>query len=86
MKKDGETDKRHAVGRPKGKPRTRAEIAADARRTGRPAFPDDARQSVALSVRFTPAEHRRLLRDSKRAGLTVAAYMKQCWLMARKET
>ena len=86
MNQDGKTGKRHAGGRPKGKPRTPAEKAADALRTGRPAFPADARQSVVLAVRFTPAEHRRLLRDAKRAGLTSAAFVKQCWHMARKGT
>ena len=84
MKQDGKTGKRHAGGRPKGKPRTPAEIAADALRTGRPAFPDEARQSVFLSVRFTPVEHRRFLRDAKRAGLTASAYAKQCWRIARQ--
>jgi len=73
------------VGRPKGKPRTAAEKAADARRTGRPPKPECRKQVVLVSFRLTPAELTQYRRDAKQAGFTCAAYAKHCWRQIRKE-
>ena len=60
---------KNPVGRPKGKPRSLAEKAADARRTGRPALPDKERGTKMLSLRLTPTEYDLLTNDAKKAGM-----------------
>jgi hypothetical protein len=82
--KTTKTPKPQKVGRPKGKPRTAAEIAADARRTGRPKNPEGVKQMVLVALRLTPEEFKTFSRDAKRAKLSGAAYAKHCWQQTRK--
>lgn len=72
------------TGRPRGKPRTEAEIAADAMRTGRPRNPSGTKQTVLVALRLTPDEFKTFSKDAKRAKLSGAAYAKHCWLQTRK--
>jgi hypothetical protein len=58
--------------------RTPAEIAADTRRTGRPPRPGKLR-SVAILVRATPDERRRLDADARAAGLSVPNLLMRPW-------
>lgn len=71
-------------GRPQGKPRTSAEIAADAKRTGRPTMTDGENASIGVSMRLTPTEYKQFTKDAKRAKMSLAAYMRDCWYRARK--
>lgn len=57
--------------------RTPAEIAADAKRTGRPH--KKAPRSVAILVRATPKERRRLDVDAGAAGLSVPDLLMRPW-------
>jgi hypothetical protein len=66
-------------GRPKGMPRTSAEIAADAMRTGRPAVASDMAVSKGVTMRLTPAEHRQFAREAKRLKMGLSAYLRHCW-------
>lgn len=80
-KKKAETPAR---GRPKGKPRTAAEIAADAKRTGRPLATSDAPVSKGVTMRLTPAEHKRFTKDAKRIKMGLSEYLRYCWQTARE--
>lgn len=71
------------AGRPKGKPRTDAEIAADAKRTGRPTMTEGESANVVVTVRLTPTEHKQLTKDAKRAKMNLAAYLRHCWYGAK---
>ena len=66
-------------GRPQGKPRTAAEIAADAKRTGRPTMTKGENANIGVSMRLTPTEYKQFVKDAKRAKLGLAAYMRHCW-------
>lgn len=71
-------------GRPKGKPRTAAELAADAMRTGRPKKPEGAKRVILVSLRLTPDEFAQFIKDAERARLSKGAYAKQCWQQIEK--
>ena len=58
--------------------RTPAEVEADTRRTGRPPRPGKLR-SVAILVRATPDERRRLDADARAAGLSVPNLLMRPW-------
>lgn len=73
------------TGRPKGKPRTAAEIAADARRTGRPKKAEGVKRTVLVALRLTPEEFKAFSKDARRVKLSGAAYAKHCWQQIRKE-
>lgn len=73
-----------ATGRPKGMPRTAAEIAADALRTGRPAIAADEAASRGVTMRLTPAELERFAGDAGRLGMNLAEYLRHCWRTARE--
>ena len=70
-------------GRPKGTPRSEAEIAADAMRTGRPTLAADAGVSKAVTMRLAPADYKQFVKDAKRAKMGLAAFMRDCWRRAR---
>lgn len=59
------------------KGRTKAEIAADAKRTGRPTH--GGPRTVAVLVRVTPDERRRLDADAQVARLSVPDLMMRPW-------
>lgn len=71
-------------GRPKGMPRTDAEIAADAKRTGRPLVASDQAVSKGVTMRLTPAEHTRFTKDAKRLKMGLSEYLRYCWQTARE--
>ena len=71
-------------GRPKGMPRTAAEIAADALRTGRPAIAIDLAASKGVTMRLTPAEHTRFTKDARRLKMSLSEYLSYCWQTARE--
>lgn len=73
-----------ARGRPKGKPRTAAEIAADTRRTGRPMVASDAAVSKGVTMRLTFEEHKQFSREAKRLNMSLSVYLRRCWRTARK--
>ncbi len=84
--KPAKKNKQRKTGRPKGKPRTAAEIAADAMRTGRPKKAEGGKQTVLVALRLTPDEFKTFRRDAKLAKLSGAAYAKHCWQQTRKAT
>lgn len=71
-------------GRPKGMPRTAAELAADAKRTGRPTLASDVAISKGVTMRLTPAEQIQFARDAKRLKMGLSAYLRYCWQTARE--
>jgi hypothetical protein len=62
--------------------RTAAEIAADDRRTGRPTH--GGPRTVAVLVRVTPDERRRLDADAKVARLSVPDLLMKPWRKAER--
>lgn len=74
--------KKQPLGRPKGTPRSDAEIAADAMRTGRPKSENPA--SVPVTMRLTPAEYAKFSKDAKRIKMSMSAYLRYCWEVARE--
>ena len=61
------------------KKRTKAQIEADARRTGRPPKQPASRQSEMLSVYVTMAERRRLEAEAKRRGVSLSSLLMSPW-------
>ena len=80
-----ETKGRKPMGRPKGKPRTVAEIAADVMRTGRPTLSPDGKGSIGVTMRLTPRDYGIFVRDAKRAGMGLAAFLRHCWHTAKEK-
>ena len=80
-KRKAETPSR---GRPKGMPRTAAEIAADAKRTGRPAVASDLAVSKGVTMRLTPAECKQFAKDAKRLKMGLSEYLRYCWRTAKE--
>ena len=81
VKKKAETPSR---GRPKGMPRTAAEIAADSMRTGRPTIDSDVAVSKGITMRLTPAELKQFAKDAKRLKMGLSEYLRYCWQTARE--
>ncbi len=59
--------------------RTRAQIKADARRTGRPPKPRGKKQSEMIGVYVTPVERKRLDAEAKRLGVSLSALLMRPW-------
>ena len=78
-----ENKDRKPMGRPKGKPRTAAEIAADAKRTGRPGLTPGANVTKMVAMRLTPAEFKQFEKDAKKTGMGMAAFARHCWYEVR---
>ncbi len=72
-----------ALGRPKGKPRTKAEIAADAMRTGRPYLSPYKEELKMVSLRFTASDFEIFRTDAENAGMGLAAFARHCWQLAK---
>ena len=71
-------------GRPRGRPRTEAEKAADAKRTGRPASITDESVSKGVTIRLTPLEHKQIFADAKRMNMSLSVYLRHCWQTTRE--
>ncbi len=84
MNRSEKAERKNPVGRPKGKPRTKAELAADANRTGRPTLPKEERDIKLISLRLTPAEYELFTQDAEKAGMVRAAYARHCWRRIRE--
>ena len=69
------------LGGVKGK-RTPAQVAADAKRTGRPPLPAKERRNYVANVRITEAERREFERQARVHGLTLSEVLMLPW---RKE-
>lgn len=63
--------------------RTKAQIAADKRRTGRPPLPASQKKGRFVQVRVTEAQLRQLKSEARRRGCTVADLLLGPW---RKES
>lgn len=50
---------------------------------GRPPKKAKDRLSEIVTLRMTPTEHKQLMRDARAAGLSVSAYLLDCWRKAR---
>jgi hypothetical protein len=59
--------------------RTKAEIAADRRRTGRPPKPKAEKQSARVMLNLTQAERARLEKLAKAEGLPLATLIMRPW-------
>jgi len=46
---------------------------------GRPPKPRAEKQSERIAVNVTPAEYRAIKEDAKAAGLSLSAYLLDCW-------
>lgn len=78
------TNKPRTTGRPKGKPRTVAEIAADKKRTGRPVAVSDVAASKGITMRLTDEEHSQFKKDARRLKMGLSAYLRYCWQTAQE--
>ena len=63
----------------RNRPRTEAEIGADALRTGRPPKIPAEKQSERAVVYLTPAEFKRLEALAKDAGVSLASVIMRPW-------
>jgi len=52
---------------------------------GRPPKAAKDKLSEIVTLRMTPAEHKRLMKDARDSGLSVSAYLQTCWQKARAE-
>ena len=69
----------------KRKKRTEAQLYADRHlRTGRPPKPVEDRQNDRVSVNMTRRERQALQQDADEAGLSLAAYLLDCWKKRRR--
>ena len=59
--------------------RTKAQVEADARRTGRPPKPREEKQSEIIGVCMTPGERKRLKAEAKRLGVSLSALLMRPW-------
>ncbi len=46
---------------------------------GRPPKTKDAKQSARIAVNVIPVEYRAIEKDAKAAGLSLSAYLLDCW-------
>lgn len=49
------------------------------RKMGRPPLSPESRRSAVVTVRMTEAERDRLEEQAREAGLSISAYLLQCW-------
>ena len=70
--------------RPIGRPRTEAEKAADAKRTGRPASIADESVTKGVTIRLTPSEHKQIFADAKLMNMSLSVYLRHCWQTTRE--
>ncbi|KPL25632.1 MAG: hypothetical protein AMJ75_00540 [Phycisphaerae bacterium SM1_79] len=54
------------------------------KKMGRPRKKAKDKRSRPVALRMTPADHRRLMKDAHAAGLSISAYLQECWQKARK--
>jgi predicted HicB family RNase H-like nuclease len=46
---------------------------------GRPPKKAKDRRTKPVALRVTPSDHKQLLKDAAQAGLSVSAYLLECW-------
>lgn len=51
---------------------------------GRPPMQAEKRLSEIVTLRMVPAEHKLLVSDARRAGLSISAYLLSCWRKVRQ--
>ena len=66
------------------RPRTEAEKAADAMRTGRPASIADESATKGVTMRLTPAEHKQIFADAALMNMSISVYLRHCWQTTRE--
>jgi len=54
------------------------------KKMGRPPKNAKDRLSEIVTLRMTPAQHARLMRDAQAAGLSLSAYLQDCWRKVRR--
>ena len=59
-------------------------MAEAKKRMGRPPKNSKDRLSEIVTLRMNRADHEQLLRDAKAAGLSVSAYLQECWQKVRQ--
>jgi predicted HicB family RNase H-like nuclease len=52
---------------------------------GRPRKTAKDKLSEIVTLRMTPAEHKRLMKNARDSGLSVSAYLQKCWQKSRAE-
>lgn len=50
---------------------------------GRPPKKASDKLSEIVTLRMTPVDHERLMKDASESGLSVSAYLQECWQKAR---
>jgi len=51
---------------------------------GRPPKKLKDKLSEVITLRMTPADHKRLKKDARSSGLSLSAYLQECWQKVRK--
>jgi len=59
-------------------------MATRKKKMGRPPKKVSDRLSAIVTLRMTPAAHKRLMEDARESGLSVSAYLQVCWQKARQ--
>jgi predicted HicB family RNase H-like nuclease len=58
-------------------------MAKRKKKMGRPTKKAKDRRSRPVALRVTPADHRQLVEDARAAGLSISAYLLECWRKVR---
>ena len=53
-------------------------------RMGRPPKKAKDKLSEIVTLRMTPADHKQLMTDARDSGLSVSAYLQDCWQKERQ--
>jgi predicted HicB family RNase H-like nuclease len=51
---------------------------------GRPPKKASDKLSEIVTLRMNPADHKQLMKDALESGLSVSAYLQECWQKVRK--
>lgn len=51
---------------------------------GRPPKKAKDLRSKPVALRVTPSEHKQLVKDAEQAGMSISAYLLDCWQKARE--
>jgi len=54
------------------------------KKMGRPPKKAKDKLSEIVTLRMTPADHKQLMNDAHKSGLSVSAYLQKCWQKERK--
>ncbi len=58
-------------------------MAKRKKKMGRPTKKAKDRRSKPVTLRVTPSNHKQLKQDAKQAGMSISAYLLECWQITK---